>query len=689
MKKVSTTEKGNRQQGVKKQQKGKSNKRVGSIQTKLLGIMIPLMALTVLSIMVINYFSTKREMTDSAYQNLDKESYTNAKIIESWSDSILSTLETVKNTLININFISQREEKTFLQTTVTLSTSIPNGIYEGNNRGDYLSSLGNVLTDIDVLNSTWYKEGLQNEDFAYGMPFLDPDSGSYIVQATSAILARRETVVCADVYLDEIAKEVATTKVLNCDSGYAFLVDTQTGAIMAHQNQSLVGTTLSGASSDSFMTAIAKNIANQKYDVQPIEDRGTTYLIAIDAINGTNWVLVSCVSQGEVLGELQRMQFVYAVIAVAIFLVTALIIGFVIKGTVAPVKSLTTGISRIANGDFTVDIALKGNDEITVMSAALRDYIEKMNAVIGEIIAISRLLKEKSKLSNETAVSLNETAESQSRSMADMKNTISQLTNAVTEVAQNASSLAEVVNVTNTKGVEANENMKKTVDVADKGYRDMQNVQDNMLGVVNAIQELADVVENVGKSTSEINNILTLIEDIASQTNLLSLNASIEAARAGESGRGFAVVANEIGHLADVSTNSTRQIGQIITMINEQVENMVKKTKVSVESIEENSQAVQDACGTFQKIYEDISKSNVLINAMLEEIRQVDDVATNMAAISEEQSASAQEVMATIELLATNSGQLAEESKQVEEGALVVSESALSLEESMNQFKVK
>ncbi|HKM34503.1 MAG TPA: methyl-accepting chemotaxis protein [Lachnospiraceae bacterium] len=684
MKKVRKTHKAHKAQ---KTQKGK---RVGSIQTKLLGIMIPLMAVAILVIMFFSFFSTKENMTSSAYQNLAKESYTNTKVIEAWSSTILSTLDTVKNSLKNVQFISQREEKAFLATTTTLNPSLPNGVYEGNVKGAYVNGTDWVPgDDFVVTESEWYKEGMQNENFAFGDPYIDPQTGKLIVTATASIPERSKMVVAADAFFDGIGKEITNIQVLNCETGYAFLVDTKTNMILAHRDQSLVTTILNPADNNLYMASIAESMQAKAYDVQVLNNNGTPYLTTMEEINGTSWVLVSCVSQEEILRDLHRMQSVYIFLALGIFFVAAIIMGYIIKITVAPVKTLTSGISRIADGDFTVEIAPKGNDEITVMSSALKDYIQKMNMIIREIMSISKQLKEKSEISNATAITLNQTAEVQTQSMMDMKATIDQLAKAVTEVAQDATSLAQVVNITNSKGLEANDNMIKTVDVADKGYKDMQDVQANMQEIVYAIQELAEVVENVGKSTAEINNILSLIEDIASQTNLLSLNATIEAARAGESGRGFAVVADEIGHLADVSSNSTRKIGEIITKINQQVENMVQKTKASVVNIQGNSQAVNSACGIFQVIYEDITKSSALLSSMLEQIRQVDDVASNMAAISEEQSASAQEILATIEILATNSEQIAEESKQVEEEASFVSDTSISLEENMKQFQVK
>ena len=115
---------------------------------------------------------------------------------------------------------------------------------------------------------------------------------------------------------------------------------------------------------------------------------------------------------------------------------------------------------------------------------------------------------------------------------------------------------------------------------------------------------------------------------------------------------------------------------------------MVKRTRQSVTTIEENSDAIDTACETFHLIYEDITATSEIMNSMMKQIEQVNDVASNMAAISEEQSASAEEISATIETLTTNADGVAEESHQVEACAKVVAESAETLAEHMKKFKV-
>ena len=118
------------------------------------------------------------------------------------------------------------------------------------------------------------------------------------------------------------------------------------------------------------------------------------------------------------------------------------------------------------------------------------------------------------------------------------------------------------------------------------------------------------------------------------ETNLLSLNASIEAARAGEAGRGFAVVASEIGTLASNSTASVEHISKLIHEVNELVADAVRQAGDSADNINESSGLIHTAIDTFDRIYDNIQQTSALIDQMVDKINQVDEVATNVAAIS-------------------------------------------------------
>lgn len=669
-----------------------NKKKYGSIKTKLIWTMIPIIAIFVLIIMTINFINMKNTITNSTYMNMKAESKANVKEIEKWAENIMTSLDSVKNTLNTVDFSSEDELYKFLQTTLNLNSSFPNGVYLGDETEFYLDASGwKPDKDYIVTEREWYKEGLNNEEFNFSKPYIDELSKNLVVSASSVLESKGEhkTVVATDVLLDNITEKVAEISVMDYESGYAFLVDSMSNTIIAHKDNTLNAQFIDEMETGSLLAEVSTLIKEQNYKINTVKDGNEDFFVLIQPVEGTSWMLVSSVAKGEVFKNLNQMRFIYIAVTVIAILIVGIIIGRIIRVIISPIRRLTEGITQITEGDFTVSIDSKGNDEIAVMSIAMKKYIDTMNDIIKSIRVVSRNLDDKAGISKKVSGVLSNTAKEQSQSMREMEISIDQLANAVAELANNATMLAQVVNTANEHGERVNEKIKGSVTATENGYKGMQNVQLTMEDIVSSMKELSNSVEIVSKSTEEINGIVTLIEDIASQTNLLSLNASIEAARAGEAGRGFAVVASEIGHLADISSKSTQQISKIIEKVNVQIGDMVNKTKYSVESIEENSVSINDACETFDHIYKDITKTKDIIEYILGEIQRVDDVASSMAAISEEQSASAEEILATIELLTANSAKVEEESYQVEECSIVVAESSEELANHMKIFKIK
>lgn len=216
----------------------------------------------------------------------------------------------------------------------------------------------------------------------------------------------------------------------------------------------------------------------------------------------------------------------------------------------------------------------------------------------------------------------------------------------------------------------------------------MEQVGKALENIMVSIRELESAVGKVGTASGEIVEIVQLIGNIAEETNLLSLNASIEAARAGEAGRGFAVVASEIGILANNSADSVEHISKLIEQVNELVKDAVRQTGESAKDINQSSEMIHTAIDTFEKIFVNIRETSEMIEHMVSKINQVDEVATNVAAISEQQAASSDEILATSENMLEQAKGIAENSAHVAEESKSLTASSEELAEQVKLFRI-
>lgn len=663
-----------------------------TVTMQLMARIIPMVALlmaVVMTVTILMVNTSVREITEDA---LTEEACKNEAVLDNSISENLSSMELIKTIMEDISFANDNDRLAYLQTTLTVSESIPNGVYMGDDKNRYLDgSLWVPDEDYVVAERDWYREGLTHEKFKLGSPYTDADTGQLIVSISSKaeIPGWGKTVIVGDMFLDQISEFISDLKIM--DVGYSFVLSPEDDMIIAHKDTEYNGMALEEAGKkDGMIRYLEENLKDTSMldHVVTVDNDGTDYMMVAEMIEGTNWYLVCCVPEAVVMDTLLQLLKNIGVIAAILSVVMIVILTLSIRKQMKPISGLTSVIERITSGDFSVEVTPKGNNEITTMSEKLKDFIETMRTIIGELTGISGQLGEQAENSAEVSGVLSDAAGVQSESMGQMNITVDELAHSIENIAESASSLSEAVNVVYHNGSDAEAKVNDTVIAAEKGRTDIEKVAKNMDKINASMELLADTVREVGASTEEINKITDMIGDIAGQTNLLSLNASIEAARAGESGRGFAVVADQIGTLANMSAESVKQIAELIGKINAQVANTVEQTGQSVEDIKESKGLVDISYQTFMEIYDNVMMTETNIKNVTSKIQEVDDVATNMAAITEEQSASTEEILATSENLYEQSQNIAENSHQIERMAEALEETANTIKEHMQRFTV-
>lgn len=676
---------------MSKDKGNKGNKTIGikSIKLKLILVIIPLVIIATFIMLSITYKRSREIIMEYADQLVQSLTISNTHEIENWSQDIISGLNQVKNTLDNIQ-LSDDELMEYLKTTMNKNESYKDGVYIGFSDNRFFEPSGWIPdADYVVTERDWYIEGLKNEErFNFGEAYQDKNTGEYIVSATAKLrsVENVEGVASTDVSLKTISEMVSSKSILN--TGKLFLVDSSNNKIIAIGDDSLINTSFTMENPNELIQTIAKTVNINENSVKELTSNGISYSVCVQAINKTPWKLIGYVSHEEVLSSLNDLQkIVIKLFIVAVILIIILIervVHFIIK----PVKELNHTIKSITEGDFTVEVKVKGNDEIATMSSSMQRFIETMHNTIQEVGKMSESLDHQAKNSSQVALELYDSAETQSNAMTELNQTVDELAMAVSEVAENATELSIVVTEASQDGKEASIKMKDTVAISEKGKADMGQVSVAMTNLNDSIEQLIKSVEEVDESSEKINNIVLLIGEIANQTNLLSLNAAIEAARAGEAGKGFAVVASEIRKLAETSQESVNNITELTSNIASLVNNTIQKTQESADNIKHSIDLVGTAENTFEDIYNTVNETNNIVQKMMEKVTKVDEVATSVAAITEEQSAAAEEILATSENLSNHAKKVTENSHTVDEDAAKLLETAENLNTSMKMFKI-
>lgn len=654
-----------------------------SIRAKLIGVIIPVIVVAVVLIIAIAYMRAKSTIQRSAEELLNVSTDEQVNQIDAWLEQKLATFQAAKVS-IEATDGSDKAITAVLEKFYGYDSAFPEGLYLATESGKILKASQSQKTVSGVVKTAnWYQEGTTRFNMAYGSPYVQENTGVNAISASCTLISDTGeiSVLSSDVALERIG--IIVNSLISMEGAKSFLLDRESGVIISHSNSQLVNTSYVG-NNDPIISYAEKQIAKGQYRV------GSTngFMVSMEETSRTNWVLVSYIPESVVLADVQNLRTFMIIIAIIFLVILVILTERVINYVISPVKKLTSTIVAMTEGDFTVNVESKGSDEIAVMSRSIEKFIQVMRGMISDIIMISSQLNNQAENSSQVSEDLYDSAKTQSSSMENLNATVDELAHSVNEIAENATSLAMVVAQTGEDGGVVNAKMTETVEVSEEGRRDMEKVNDAMEEIQNSITSLEQQVNKVGTSTQEITNIVGLIGNIAEETNLLALNASIEAARAGEAGRGFAVVATEIGKLANTSAAAVQDISSLIEGIRELVDDTVKQANDSANSIKQSGSMITTALETFDTIYDTVKSTNSIIQGMIEKVRRVDDVATNVAAITQQQAASSEEILATSDSMLTHAMNITGNSEKVATDAVDLASTAERLEKQISTFKI-
>lgn len=342
-----------------------------------------------------------------------------------------------------------------------------------------------------------------------------------------------------------------------------------------------------------------------------------------------------------------KEQMVGLEVSFALIIVTIIVAAFIMiilrKTVTNPIDDFVSIVSGLTagDGDLTKRITVKSNDELADLAKHINKFIENVQNIIVEVKASA----------DEVASSNNQLA----ATMEELSTTFDSQSKQVSNMAVSMDTISDIARSTADALSKTMSSLDKTATQTGEGSSQLDNVRQNMEDIKSQTVQLSTTIEKLSASSCQIGDILTVINDIANQTNLLALNAAIEAARAGEAGRGFAVVADEVRKLAERTQHATGEIETIITSLQNESESASKEMSRSAESVQGGVENIITTTEGFKTVvsgvvglHRDMGSVSEAVSNQYNTIQSVVDNANVIASGLEESNAAVSEVTSTV-----------------------------------------
>ena len=524
--------------------------------------------------------------------------------------------------------------------------------------GQMYTSTGTVT---DVHDRIYFTEIIKNGKKQYiDNPVLSRTTNKYIFHLAVPAIDRNGRIFgmfCGVVPIDQLQEEVLTIKI--GDSGYAYAISGD-GTNIAHPNKDLL---MQNHYADSAEVSGFEGLHELSSDmiagneshkiITNIKTHKRSYVF-YHPIIGTPWSLGISIPESQILSTAQETISTVLAIDITIGLIILLFTALYLMILLRPLSNLKHSIAEIATGDadLTKRIKIKSEDEIGDVVHGFNTFTEKLHTIISRVKDSKDKLEEVDKQMQE---SIQETGSSIEQILANIDSVTKQITNqsasveetagAVTEIAQNIESLNRMIETQSSGVTEASAAVEEMIGNINSVTKSMDHMAD-------AFNQLEQHTKTGVEKQNDVNARITQIEEqskmlfdankaisaIASQTNLLAMNAAIEAAHAGEAGKGFSVVADEIRKLSETSTGQSKTIGSELKKIQESITSVVSAsveaqhsfTAVS-ESILETDELVQQIKGAMIESAEGSKQITDALKLMNDSTVEVRTASTEMS----------------------------------------------------------
>ena len=639
----------------------------------LLSIGVPLLIVFVIMGVVIYQMASAglRLATETSMQSMARQY---ATLVNAHVESQEAVLQTVA-----LNWTEGLPDEATMQDVLNDLGSRP-GVYSfyiGTPGGLNMSSAQRA-PGYDSRVRPWYKSAAQSDGLQLSDVYISATGGKQVLTLSQSIRKGGEllAVVGTDLAVDDLTKDLVDVKV--GEHGSLFVLGPNSEFIY-HKKFTTDDPPLAEMENGKYKDLAARFTAD-KPEMFEAEFDGVQKFYAAEPIGSTGWHIVIEVPRAEAFAAVTQMSYALLAICLAALALLGGITYYFLSGMISPIEILSETMSFIAKGDLTHKLPASDRvDEIGVlqnsssqMVTTLRKMVEDTSKASEQVLASSEELTASStqtanasQSAAEAVVDIAERAAEQS-DIAEMANEVAHNMGAQT------ADIAKVVDASTKVADETEAATREGREALGKAVAGVENLATGAAKVGAAVQNLYDGSKNI----AEMNELIT---SISGQTKLLALNAAIEAARAGEQGKGFAVVADEVRKLAEQSEEAAQQINAVIGKNTAQIESAFALTKSQEDEVKGNVGQVRAAdekfasiAGSVEALTEQVEKLTKITSALekdckstVDTVQKVSDLshavqqkATDVSAVSEEQAASAEEIAAASHTLADLAQQL-------------------------------